>query len=758
VLLIKIYFNAVYKVYSGPCMPKMMKIILGIMIACVTLITIDFITDYLKRTAQMQTPVSNLCPVGNSSTSFCIVKEGKPYYFAIEGWELPSQEEIESMLRAVETIRDSEGLHVWLKVRTNLELEIDADNNAYVLVGEQYKLLFGADPWLPPIKRGKDVLLIPYQFSTLREDIEALLKAKTVRLYFDVNGYHEVLPTSGCIEKICFTLGRHGSGFYVNFTPPPTILRVLDVEGKRINKELYLYNVTFELREGYLFLYFYYDEATGKKSKADFPVDISLYVGKNGKLLPIDEYFTDIVIPPLPLNAFDVWKEPEHEYVATVIPPGVFTLVFKAYGAIYPEPLFNNTPVAIGTPWGVAKFEPRLEVVEIVNVNGTAYSDEVVIEEVNVVLRNTGKIPAVIPQVCFLYDLPSNYVMLKGKMDSIDLVYVTRDANGRWDRGGVCYLALVVNSGETATVSLTPITSKGFGIELPLESLNHSHVIKIESIYTNASCNMTIPPLTVELSVLNVTKMHGRLDAANPSIKLLISNTWILPIDTNWIKLYLDSEALDTSYYSVPYEEVIPGKSMVIDVRMDFDLDRLYEVLALHEYLRLGIGLSHLNLHLSEFAHGMGEEVVLGNLALKINKISMVDVIGVRQYSYWEGKTVVNCYKAPEGYSILVANIQVRNIGLKSIDIEYIGSDDGVAIVRRGIFELTYLEKLQRVENVKPATIVEANSLWENVELELKPNESSEIVLLFLVPRSTEVRYIVIHYHDSELFIAVFTI
>ncbi len=733
-------------------MSRLVKIAVGFMIAFFIVIVIGFIGERMERETD-----SSFYPVGNSSTSFCIIKDGKPYYFAVEGWEQPTREEIESILRTCGTISDSEGLHVWLKVRTNLNLTIDTDVNAYVLVGDIYKCVFDADTRLPLIKRGNDVFLIPYRFWLSREDIEALLKAEKVRLYFDTYGY-DILPTEGCIEGVCFTSGYQGSGFYVNFTPPPLALKVLDVEGRRVNEELCLYNVTFELRKGYIFLYFFYDEATGRKSEAEFPEIINIYVEKNGTLLPTDEYFPSTVVPPLPSNAFDVWKEPEHEYIATVIPPGVFTLVFKAYGAIYPEPLFNNTPVAIGTPWGVAKIEPRLEVVEIASVNGTTYSDEVVIEEVNVVLRNTGKIPAVIPQVCFLYDLPSNYVMLKGKMDSIDLVYVTRDANVRWDRGGVCYLALVVNSGETATVSLTPITSKGFGIELPLESLNHSHVIKIESIYTNASCNMTIPPLTVELSVLNVTKMHGRLDAANPSIKLLISNTWILPIDTNWIKLYLDSEALDTSYYSVPYEEVIPGKSMVIDVRMDFDLDRLYEVLALHEYLRLGIGLSHLNLHLSEFAHGMGEEVVLGNLALKINKISMVDVIGVRQYSYWEGKTVVNCYKAPEGYSILVANIQVRNIGLKSIDIEYIGSDDGVAIVRRGIFELTYLEKLQRVENVKPATIVEANSLWENVELELKPNESSEIVLLFLVPRSAEVRYIVIHYHDSELFIAVFTI
>ena len=741
-----------YEVYLGLVMPRLAKIAPIITIAFFILIVIGFIGEQSERVTEIQQ-----IPVSNSSISFCIVKDGKPYYFAIEGWELPSREEVINILRMRGTIRDSEGLHVWLKVRTNLNLSNGINSKAYVLVGEQYKLVFSADPWLPPIKIDTDVFLIPYRVCKSRKDMEVLLKAETIRLYFEVNGYHDILPTSGCIGGICFTHSHYGSGFYVNFTPPPTILRVLDVEGKCLNKELYLYNVTFELKEGYLFLYFYYDEATGRKSKANFPIDISIYVGKNGELLPIDEHFSDMIIPTLPPNAFDVWKDPEHEYVATVIPPGVFTLVFKAYGAIYPEPLFNNTPIAIGTPWGVAKFEPRLEVVEIVNVNGTAYSDKVIIEKIDVVVRNIGKIPVVIPQAYFLYDLPPNYAMLKGKMDLMDLIYVTQDANGRWD-SGVISPAVIVDSGETITVSLTPITSKGFGLELSLEDLNRSHVIEIESIYTNTSCSITIPPLTVGLGTLNITKLHTEWSYVKSNIKLLISNTWILPISTDWIKLYLDDEPLSTFHYFVSYEELALGKSMVVDVEIEFDVDELYEVLALHEYLRLCIGLSCLDLPLTEFTHKIGEEVALDNLVLKINNISVVDVIGVQQYSYWEKRMVIDYYKAPEGYSILVAFIEVRNRGLRSIDIEYIDSDDSVVITKGGIFELAYLSELLHIKNVNPAIVVEAKRLWENVKLELKPNESSEIVLLFLVPRGTEIRYIVIHYYDGDLFIAVFAV
>lgn len=488
-----------------------MKIILGVMLVFAILMVIGFIAEQSERAmqtpgrttqSQTQTPASNMCPVSNTSTSFCIVKDGKPYYFAIEGWELPTREEVENVIKM--SGYHVEGLYIWLRVRTCLDLEFDADENAYVLVGELYKEVLFGDPWFPLIKRGKDVYLLPYWFSAWREDIEALLKAKTVRLYFDVDGYYDVLPTSGCIGEICFTTGAHGPGFYINYTPPPTKLKVLgDIKGRCIKEELCLYNVTFEHKYGYLFLPFGYDVSTGKKSYADFPIHINVYVVKNGKLIPIDEYFPSTVVPPLPSSAHDIWKEPKHEHLTTVIPPGNFTLVFRAHGAIYPTPLFNNTPIVIGTPWGVAKFEPKLEVLEIASINSITCGDKLVIKEIDVVLRNTGRIPIVIPQTYFPQDAPPNYEMLKGRIDSTELIFTTQEANGRWDLGGGLALAVVVNPGETVTVSLTPITHGELledidlelePLELPMEELNRSYTILVESIYTNTSSSIIIPP------------------------------------------------------------------------------------------------------------------------------------------------------------------------------------------------------------------------------------------------------------------------
>jgi len=62
---------------------KLTKIILGIMLAFAILMVMGFIAEQSERAAQTsgrtthpqtQTPASNLCPVGNTSTSFCIAK------------------------------------------------------------------------------------------------------------------------------------------------------------------------------------------------------------------------------------------------------------------------------------------------------------------------------------------------------------------------------------------------------------------------------------------------------------------------------------------------------------------------------------------------------------------------------------------------------------------------------------------------------------------------------------------------------------
>ncbi len=684
-----------------------------------------------------------LCPVANTSTSFCIVRNGKPYYFAVLGWEVPTIEEVKKSLES-SRVKGS-GLYVWLKVRTNLELEIDADNDGYVLVGDCYKPVLYADRDLL-IRRGNDTYLIPYWISPWHRDIVSLINTDKVRFYFDVSSYsyYDVLPSSGCINQICFTRGHHGPGFYVNYTKPPVSLKVVNVSGKCVAKDLCLYNVTFELRGGYLILSFLYDERTGKKSYADFPIHINVYIERGGKLLLTKEYFPGEVVPPLPSTSIDVWIEPEHEYVATILPPGRFALTFRANGAIYPEPLFNNTPIVIGTPWGGAVIEPRVEVVRVSGVKATTMAGELLITSINATLRNVGVIPVVVPQACFSYDVPPGYALLRGRIDSVSVVYVTQEANGYWDTGGWLRLAIIVNPGETVAIALTPFTPEsGFGFRLPLKALTRAHVIEVEAPCTGTRAEMVIPPLKVEMRVHNLTRLYtDELGETRLGVYLNVTNTWIAPINTEWLKLYFDDESVSELRYSVPYEEIAPNKSRVVRVEMIFygsERKELYEVLVRHAYLRVCLGLTCLSIPLANATYKVGEEVALDGLALRILNVSVVKVIGVK----W--KEHLDLYRAPKGYRILVAYVEVKNKGLESIFLDDTDFDDSVVVTGLGIFEITYLSDLVPCKNATPNIVVDAHYLWEECFKKLRPGEKSLVVLTFLIPENAEVRYVVLN-------------
>lgn len=737
--------------------PWVKRVAIGIAVIFVALIAIGYIVEQIEKGSEQvekssqklaQPSTTGLCPVANTSTSFCIVKDGKPYYFAIEGWELPTIEEVKNVIGSHEW-----GLYIWLKVRTNLDLQFDADNKAYVLIGELYKEVLYGDPWFPSIRRGSDVVLLPYDFSAWREDIEALLRAEKLRLYFDVDGYRDILPTSGCVGEICFILGHHGPGFYVNFTPPPTTLKVLDVEGRCVAEELCLYNVTFELRDGYIFIPFGYDHETGRKSKGDFPIHINVYVMKDNQLIPITEYFPSTVIPPLPPTAIDVWKEPEHEYLTTIIPPGTFTLVFKENGAIYPQLLFNNTPIAIGTPWGVAKFEPKLEVVEVVSVGGIAYWDKVVIDRVNVTLRNSGRIPVVIPSIH--YYIPPNYMMLKGELDGTDLVFVAREMNTRWGSG----LSFVVNPGETVTVSLVPLLAKDILSKLEPklipEDLVRDHVVVVESIYTNTSGSIVIPALKLELRVQSAEKARTVIGGTYLAfgVRLAVTNTWVLPVDSDWVKVYFDHKPLETFYYDVTYESVDVGETKLVNVSIEIPLSygkgMLYEVLAKHQHLRVCLGASCVEVPLSAFTYRVGEEVVLGDLAIKVLNMSTADVVGVR-YRYWG----TEFYRAPQDHTFLVMYIEMRNRGIQSTYFS-LSSDDVAVVTRTGAYELAYLRDLPYAENISSAIIIDSSNLWNKVDARLRPGESCVVALIFVVPKDVEIRYILF---EKYPYVALFSV
>jgi len=723
-----------------------MKIVLGIMMVFIILIIVGFVGEQLEEERTRLIPARNLCPVGNTSTSFCIVKNGKPYYFAIEGWELPAQKEVVNMIKMGTPLK---GLYVWLKVRTNLPLEIDVDEKGYVLVGGEYKKVLSAD-WGLTIRREGNITLIAYSFPGFpaqREDIEALLKAEKVRLYFNAFEYYDLLPASGCIGEACFTASHD---FYMNYTPPPIKLEVLDIEGRCVNEELCLYNITFELREGYLFLYFYYDEITGRKSYADFPIPINVYVEKNGKFLPTDGYFLTTVVPPLPPNAFDIWREPEHVYLTTAIPQGVFTLVFKG-DPIEPVAYINRTPIVIGTapfiigtPWGGTKVSPKLEVIEFIDMSFDAYSDGVAINEVRARLKNGGKIPLVV-----------HHRMLKGKLDSEEISYIPK-------------YGITINPGESKIVSLSPCVSEDspyYNIVteckpfLPLEFLSSNHTLKIGSIYTDKLQTALIPPLKVGMSVDKILKIYkDELSGLVFGAQLLVNNTWVAPIYADWIKVYVDENPLSDFYYEVSYKDIKPNTSALIDVNVtltSMEMDMLYDILVKHENLSMCLGISCVKMPLSSFMYGVGEEVVLGDTLLKLVNVSVVDVVGIRHYDSWEDRIVVDYYKAPEKYSILVAYVEVVNNGIRTKLLDSIDIDDSVVITRSGVFELAYLDDLTHVENASSDIIINSGNLWVNIDLELRPNESYVIAFIFIVPRGAETTCIIVELLPH---IAVFTI
>jgi len=476
-------------------MSWMKRTIIGIVIVFIVLVAIGYIIEHTEKPSQKElhqttqkithTTPSALCPVTNTSTSFCIVKDGKPYYFAIEGWELPTREEVENMLLTISSGSPyGKGeLFTWLKVRTNIDIDY-LRTAAYVQIGEIYRPspILSAEQ---PIKRGEDVLLIPYRVSTAREDMEALLKAKTLRLVFNAWYYSDVLPIDDCVGGFCFTLGQgiNAVEFYVNYSPPPVSLKVLDVKGGCNDKSVCIYNVTFELRGGHVVLRFLYNLSTSRKSEADFPIDLIVYVEKNGKLVPTDERFPLTVVPPLPPSAYDVWKEPEHDYIGTVIPPSNFTLRIKGNCAPMPLPFIYGNTTYIGTPWGGVKIESKVKI-KVDDVNATVEDGELIVYGVRVTIENHGKTPIVIPyrEEAYTREIP----LFVGRIGSEKVLFGVReeDIDGVACTGDVFhdYPGLIINPGERVEVNLVPAVFKGTldnKIILPLSSINGTVILEL---------------------------------------------------------------------------------------------------------------------------------------------------------------------------------------------------------------------------------------------------------------------------------------
>jgi len=81
--------------------------------------------------------------------------------------------------------------------------------------------------------------------------------------------------------------------------------------------------------------------------------------------------------------------------------------------------------------------------------------------------------------------------------------------------------------------------------------------------------------------------------------------------------------------------------------------------------------------------------------------------------------------------------------------------DDTVAITRTGAYELEYLDSLPYIENANPSIVIDSKNLWSRVDVKLRPGESYVIALIFVAPKDSEIRYILLEVYP---YVALFSV
>ena len=722
-------------------MPRWLKALIIAATVFVVLIAIGSIMQREEEAPATTTPSATSqpagatpqCPVANTTHSFCFVKNGKAYYFAIEGWELPTINEIEPVIASYSSISyDFPGLYIWLKVKTNLK---DVSVSGYAPFGEILKEVLGSS--FLDVKRSEDEILIPCKISTKDDSLRVLLNAKMLKLEFGTNSERYGLPTEGCFNGVCFEFNK----FYLNYAPPPTALRVLGIKGRCLNSENCLYNITFELRNGYVLLDFYFDEKTGSKDFARFPVNIYAYVNKNGVLEVVDEYdWRSLeVIPPIPSTAVDVWKEPEHRYIVTIIPSGLYTLTFRT-SVIYPQPLLRGEKVFVGTRWGLTRLEPKLEVLKILNINTSTTYEGLTIDEVNVLLRNSGSIPIVIVRY-----VTEGYAMLQGILDSTNLVYIAQPE-------------VVINPGETVLVSLIPKVDGNVFLDVKIraEDLDRAHRLEIRSIYANASSELLIPPLSpsMAIEVIEDRDLDYEYGSFRLSVRLSVTNNWVVPVEPDWIRVYLDENPLQRFDYMVSHGVIKPDEAGHIDVDIQMKLSRgftdLYKILQ-SKHFRICLGVACVEVPVK---YMLSETVDVGSLTIKIINVTVTKAIAIKNDLF----NATDYYEAPEGHQVLVVFVQVRNMGYETAYLSSIGSfSDSAVVTERGLYECVDTSRLKYVNGIVYDNVVEISvkHLWSDLRVYLEPGESYTIALTFLVPENSNIQYLLLRVEFQTIVFSV---
>ena len=142
-----------------------------------------------------------------------------------------------------------------------------------------------------------------------------------------------------------------------------------------------------------------------------------------------------------------------------------------------------------------------------------------------------------------------------------------------------------------------------------------------------------------------------------------------------------------------------------------------------------------------EFTYKLSETASVESLSIKVVNITATKVIAVESSS----SSTISYHRALEGYKILVAYIQVENIYVKSMHLN--SSNIASAVVAsRGLLELARSSKLEYSNKATydTAVMIAREHLWEEINVDLEPEESYTIALTFLVPESTNIQYLLL--------------
>lgn len=303
-----------------------------------------------------------VCPIENSTYSFCFEKNGKAYYFEVLGWVPPNATIMERYIKPLYLYSPNcvhcEGLVLFLAVRTNIKWRWYGSSIQY-LIGELFSVCFygSIHDWL---LINNDTFLINYVLgdcTTYYRQAEYLAKSNTIRLYFSV--YNLMGLSEGGVIKIgeiSLVPDDEEVGIYINYPAPRFNISVNDIKYIGENGGYTFFNISIKLNNCGLAGYYKFDELGRKNYFYSgliplYIVTVERFANEYKVVEQINEthyLVTERVGYDYGWGLKDVWVEPEHSYRGSYATHGdtiwLKVYVWKRYG-------IDNTYVFI-TPWG----------------------------------------------------------------------------------------------------------------------------------------------------------------------------------------------------------------------------------------------------------------------------------------------------------------------------------------------------------------------------------------------------------------------